>query len=218
MALDEERRVQLALPTPAQLLTPGVVTLLVLMIVGYALFTWSDTARNVLMLIPGVTSFVQPWRLVSYPILDGFWGLVTSGLIVLFLGSLMERERGTGAFLIFSVAIVVACAVLWVAVGMVVDGWPCGIGAQALSYGLIAAFGLMHRKRRYFVFFWTMEAQHVAWLLIGIGLLASISSPHLLVWVAGAGAAYLYYRFLWDRSWRPSLGGGRSGGARFKDL
>ena len=197
MALDGDRQVQMALPTPAQVLTPGVVTLLVLMILGYALCALWGEASNALILAPNGLSLAQPWRLVSYALVDGICGLVMSGLIVLFLGSAMEREWRTRSFLLFSAVVVIACALLWVGVGTVMGArWPPGNGAQALSYGLIAAFGILHRKRRYFVFFWTMEAQHIAWLLIGIGLLASISSPPLLVWVAGAAVAYAYIKLL----------------------
>jgi hypothetical protein len=73
-----------------------------------------------------------------------------------------------------------------------------GIGTGACAYGLIAAFGLLFRRRRFFAFFWTVEAQYLALVLIGIGIVVGIARPITWIWVGGAGVAYIYIKLLWS--------------------
>ena len=84
------------------------------------------------------------------------------------------------------------------------------MGGHGCAYGLIGAFGLVFRKRRFLVLLWGMEAQYLALLLIGIGLVIGIAAPITWIWVGGAGVAYVYIKLLW----RQRSGGGSRRSAR----
>jgi hypothetical protein len=45
--------------------------------------------------------------------------------------------------------------------------------------------------------FWTLEAQHLAWILIALGIIIGIASPWIWIWVSGALVAYLYVKMRW---------------------
>lgn len=205
MAQDGDRQVQMAMPAPAKLLTPGVVTLLVLMLAGCLLYEFRPAAVNLLTVTPVALFALELWRLLTYPFVTDILGLIGAGLVVVFLGSAMEREWRTGSFLLFCAVVTAASGLIWIAAGVLFGlmcgyVWPAGAGTSALSYGLIAAFGMMNRGRRFMVFFGTMEAQHLAWLIIGIGVLMCVRAPAQMVWVSGAAVAYVYLKLLWDRS------------------
>ena len=217
-----EERIEIALPTPAKILTPGVVALLVLMVVGYIITVYAkDFAMGYLALDPRQVMGGMVWQLVTYNFVDGGMSLVWSLILLLFMGSAIEREWSTKSFLTFWLTVAVACALVWMLVSWVMmltmrQTLIGGMTASGASYGLIAVFGLVFRRRRFFYFFWTMEGQHIAILMIAIGLLTSIAQPLYLIWVAGALVGYVYVRIAWGDLRLPTSK--PATGSRFKDL
>ena len=211
MAYGEHRRqIQMALPKPSKLFTPGVITILALMIVGYAVTgyfsEWAlgdlcsvPPSPGHLILVPGAVARGHLWQLFTYSFIDPCGSnLVWHGLLLLLCGSAIEREWRTRSFLMLWFIVTVTCAVLWVLVSLILstvigrEFW--GLGSHSGAYGILGAFGLLFRKQRILVFFWGMEAQYLCLLLIGIGLVIGIRQPISWIWVAGAGVAYLYVK------------------------
>ena len=88
------QQTQMTFPSPRKLFTPGVITILVLLIAGILLSTFAGgfttgflalSAQNVL--------HGKIWQLVTYPFVSNSpMNLIFSGLMVLMLGSAIERE------------------------------------------------------------------------------------------------------------------------------
>lgn len=190
------QQVQLAFPSPKRLFTPGVTAVLVLSVIGYLLFVLAPGfAGGAFGLSAGGVLHGKIWQLLTYPfVYDNPMNLVFSGLMVLFVGSIVEREWGTASFLGLWLAVSLGCGILWALAGLLTGSNAVGTGAAACSYGLIAAMGLIYRGRRLLVFFASVEAQHLAIGLIVIGVLMNLTSPMMLVWTAGAPIAWLYAR------------------------
>jgi membrane associated rhomboid family serine protease len=194
-----EQRIELILPSPRKLFTPAVTIMIALMVIGYALihhakeFTLGYLALNPQTFLP-----LRLWQLVTYSLIDvSSWNLVFDLVVVLFLGSAIEREWRSRSLLMLLLTVSVTCGAVWVLVNLVA-GWNyIGIGTGACAYGLIAAFGLVFRRKRFFGFFWTLEAQYLALLLIGIGLVIGIARPITWIWIGGAAVAYVYIKLRW---------------------
>ena len=210
---------QMSFPPPTKLFTPAVVTILVLLIVGILLSTFAPafttsflavSARNVL--------HGKIWQLVTYPFVsDSLMNLIFSGLMVLFVGSVIEREWRTVSFLLLWLVISAGCGLLWVVVNLFTGNNFIGMGASGCTYGLITTMGLLFRGRRFFMFFATVESQYLVLILIAIGILMNIATPINLVWISGALVAYGYIKLRWSmvaKSGRsiPSVGQRRSNG------
>ncbi len=191
-----EHRMELALPTPRKLFTPVVTAMIVLMIIGFALanhakqFTIDYLAVNPQTCLP-----FRLWQLVTYPFVNlCAWNMIFDGLIIIFIGSAIEREWRSVSFLLLMLTVTVVCGAVWLLVNLAGGFNYIGLGTGACSYGLIAAFGLLFRRKRFFALFWTIEAQHLALLLIAIGLIVGIAQPISCIWVGGAAVAYLYIK------------------------
>jgi len=190
---------QLSFPSPTKLFTPGVTTMLLLLIAGILLSTFASgfttsflavSAQNVL--------HGRIWQLVTYPFVSNSpMNLVFSGLMVLFVGSAIEREWRTASFLLLWLVISVGCGLLWVIVNLLTGNNLIGQGASACTYGLIATMGLLFRGRRFFIFFATVESQYLVLILIAIGILMNLTQPINLVWISGALVAYVYIKLRW---------------------
>ncbi len=195
---DFQRRLQLQLPSPTQFFTPAVTVFLVLSIIGFAVATYAPTFTvNVLALSGRGVFRGKVWQLVTYPffascVIPFIWSCV----ILLFMGSAVERQWKTRGFLALWFVVSITCGVLWVLMSVVVFmafGWnPIALGDWACIYGIIAVFGILFKKQKFLVYFFVMEGQHLAILMIAIGLVASIAAPLNLVFVAGALIAYVY--------------------------
>lgn len=193
------QQIQLAFPSPTKLFTPGVITILTLLIAGILLSTFAPgfttdflavSARNVL--------HGRIWQLVTYPFVSGSpMNLVFSGLMVLFVGSAIEREWKTASFVLLWLVISVGCGLLWVIVNLLTGNNFVGMGASGCTYGLITTMGLLFRGRRFFMFFATVEARYLVLILIAIGILMNIATPINLVWICGALVAYVYIKLRW---------------------
>jgi membrane associated rhomboid family serine protease len=194
--LDKERNLQLALPSPKKLFTPAVTAIIVLMIVGYALLSYAqDFVLNHLALSGTSVIHGKIWQLLTYPFFEGCGrNLVFNGLLLLLVGSSIEREWRTGPFVVFLLVVSVTCALLWVIVSLVFARNYIGFGMSACGYGLIAAFGVLFYRRLVFTILWTVEAQYVSWFLIGVGIVLGIPQPITWIWVSGAAVGYAYIK------------------------
>jgi membrane associated rhomboid family serine protease len=218
MAYGPEQRIELALPTPAKLLTPGVLTVLVLMIAGYTLLSYAEEfAIGVLALSPSGLMSWRVWQLLTYPFIASGWPTIWNGLCILFFGSAVEREWGTKSFFILWLVVTIACGLIWVGISLLFRREFIGVTADAPTYGILGAFGLLFWRKRFLFFFWGMEAQYIAAMLIIIGLLWGIPTPIVWVWVAGAGVAYLYIKLIWKARTFSFRSAPKDAG-RFKDL
>ena len=195
---DFQRRLQLQLPSATQLFTPAVTVFLVLSIIGFAVTTYAPSFTANWLALSGRGVFRgKIWQLVTYPffascVIPFIWSCV----ILLFMGSAVERQWKTRGFLALWFVVSITCGVLWVLMSVVVfmafGLTPIALGNWGCMYGIIAVFGILFKKQKFLVYFFVMEGQHLAILMIAIGLVASIVSPFSLVFVAGALIAYFY--------------------------
>ncbi len=193
-----EERIELALPSPVKLFTPGVIGILCLMIAGYALLVHAPGFTvSSLALCPQKVLSGSLWQLISFSFINGGCGLAFNAFTILFIGSSIEREWRTRSFLGLWLVTSVVCAVIWILASLVMGRELVGIGSDPAVYGIIATFGLIFRRRRFWFFLWTVEAQVLAWIFIGIGLVLRISTPVTWIWVGGALVAYVYIKILW---------------------
>ncbi|MHC4362126.1 MAG: DUF1751 domain-containing protein [Planctomycetota bacterium] len=194
-----ERRIELALPSPRKLFTPVVTTVILLMIAGFALIHHAQRfTLEYLALNPQTFLRLRFWQLLTYSLINlCSWNLIFDGVIVLFIGSTIEREWRSRSTLLLLLVVSVVCGAAWVLLNLMAGWGYIGMGTGACAYGLIAAFGLLFRRKRFFALFWTIEAQYLALILIGIGLVVGIARPGTWIWVAGAGVAYAYVKLRW---------------------
>jgi membrane associated rhomboid family serine protease len=216
------QEMRMLLPSPQKLLTPGVIVLLSLMVAGFLGLALASQAVGIaLALSPYGVLHAKIWQLLTYPFLNGPVGLICNGMIVLFVGSAIEREWRTASFLLLWLVVTITCGLLWILLNLLAGYSLAGAGANVGGYGLIATFGLLFRGQRFFALFGTIEAQHIAIGLVVIGVILSLPDPITLVWVAGALVAYVYVKARWSLQARPSVRPGpqRSGGkGQFVDI
>ena len=220
--MGDMQEMRIALPSPQKLLTPGVIILLSLVVAGFlGLALGGEAVGRALALSPLAVLHGKIWQLVTYPFLNGPVGLICNGMVILFFGSAVEREWRTASFLLLWLVVTVTCGLLWILLNLLMGYSMAGAGAGVGGYGLIATFGLLFRGQRFFAFFGTIEAQHIAIGLIAIGVILSLPMPITLVWVAGALVAYVYVKARWSLRARPSVRSSlqRSGGkGQFVDI
>jgi membrane associated rhomboid family serine protease len=196
---DFQQQVQLHLPSPSKLFSPVVTSLLILMVIGYALIHYATdfTLQYLAISANGVFSG-KIWQVITYSFINSCpWNFIFNLFVVLFIGSMVERQWRSGGFFLLCLSISVICGVGWVLVSFILRQGYIGIGTDAIAYGLIAAFGLLFRKQRFWFYFFVMEAQMIAILIIGLGLIIGIANPVSWVWVSGAGVSYLYIKGRW---------------------
>ncbi len=217
------QQMQVALPSPRKLFTPGVTACLVLSIAGFLIYALAPGFASSLL---GVSASGirrgMVWQVVTYPFVNNSpMNLVFSGMVILFVGSAIEREWRTASFVALWLVVSIACGLLWVVVSLVLGASAIGMGATACCYGFISTMGLLHRGQRFFVFFATVEAQHLALILIVIGIIMNIMTPITLVWIAGALVAYLYVKAHWSHARKGAVRStpqSTGGGGRFVDI
>lgn len=201
---DYQQQVQFQLPSPTKLLTPAVTTILIFLVVGFSLIVYArDFTFNILALSKSGIFSGKIWQLLTYSLINGGCGLVGNGLIILFFGSLIERQWRTRYLVTLLFTVCITCGLFWTLISLVLGKDIAGFGSASLAYGLIGAFGLLFRKQRFWFFLWTLEAQTIAWIMIVIGLVGGIAWPMLWVWVSGALVAYLYIKVWWKIQNRP---------------
>lgn len=197
---DFQRRLQLQLPSPTQFFTPAVTVFLVLIIIGFAVTTYaSEFVINTLALSSQGVFHGKIWQLITYPFVETFTcRLIPSGIILLFFGSAVERQWKTRGFLALWFVVSITSGILWIIISMILGRSNLvGLGMAACAYGIIATFGILYKGQKLLFFFFVVEAQYIAMLLIAIGLVVSIAFPLNLIWVAGALIAYIYTKIKW---------------------
>lgn len=214
---DYQTKMQLVLPPPLKLFTPAVTTIIALLIAGFALATYFPefTFRYLGLSSQGVFSG-KLWQVITYSLVNPCGSsLIFDGIVVLIIGSSIERVWRTRKFVLLWVVVSVACAVLWMLVSLVLRRNMVGLGSASCAYGLIATFGILNYRKRIFTLLYTIEAQYLAMIFIGIGIVISIASPFNLIWVAGALVGYLYVKWTLknrtaSKKFKPSRRGGNS--------
>ena len=188
-------RIEFAFRTPGKLFTRAVIVLLVLLCAGYVLTVFaSDFMVRNFALDTSAVFHGKVWQLVTYPFVVSPCNLIFACLIVLFIGSVVEKDWGTAGLLIFWVVISTVCGLLWVLTNWI-TGWNyIGFGPAACSYGLICMMGILFKGSKFLLLFFQMKAEHLAILLIVISILLSINQPINLIWILGAPAAWYYYK------------------------
>lgn len=191
---DFQQRLQVELPSPSKIFTPLVTTFLVLYIIGYALFCHAqDFTISFLALSTGGLMSGKVWQLATYSFVNGCgWNVLFDVVILLFLGSMLERQWKGGPLVGLWLASTLICGVVWVAVNFLF-GWSyLGVGGP-FSYAIIAAFGVQFRKQKMHIYFWTLEAQFAAIFLIAAGLVINIAMPIAWIFIAGGAAVGYFY-------------------------
>jgi membrane associated rhomboid family serine protease len=216
-----EKRIEFVIPSPSKLFTPAVTAILILLVAGFTLihyamgFTLDYLALTTTGILKG-----RIWQLVTYPFFDSCGTtLVFDGLLVLFIGSAVEREWRTGSFVLLWLIVSVVCGLVWLVVSALLGRNYVGFGSASCAYGLIAVWGLLYRRRRILALFWAVEAQYMAWALIVIGIVLGIPLPITWIWVSGALVGYLYVKFrLRASSGRGAAPAGQSRPRGFVDI
>ncbi len=187
---------QMTFPSPIRFFTPGVITILALLIAGILLsLLFSGFTASFLALSARDVLHGKIWQLVTYPFVnDSPINLLFSGSIILFVGSTIEHEWKTASFLLLWIVISAVCGLLWVIVNLLTGNNFIGMGLSSCTYGLITTMGLLFRGRRFFVFFTTVESRYLVLILIAIGILVNLATPINLVWISGALVAYFYIK------------------------
>ncbi len=179
-----------------KLFTPAVTCIIALSIAGTlsSVFMPNFTKSFLAVSAAGVTNG-RIWQLVTYPfVADSPMNILISGLMILFVGSVIEREWKTVSFVILWLVVSTGCGLIWVIVNLLTGNDFVGSGAVGCSYGLITILGFIFRGRKFFVFFSAVKSEYIVLIFIAIGILMSITSPMNLVWISGALLAYLYWK------------------------
>ena len=190
---------QINFPSPTKLFTPAITTIIMLMIIGFALVNYAtEFILNNFALIAGYFLHGKIWEIITYSFINGCpWNLIINGMVILFIGSTIEREWGTRSFVLLWLVVAIVCGIIWIIVSLIAGRPFAGIGSESCVYGIIATFGILYRGTRMWFYFFTVEAQNLALILIGIGIVLSIIQPLNLIWVFGALAAYIYVKLRW---------------------
>jgi len=194
-----ERRIELALPSPRKIFTPAVTVIIALLIVGFTLINYAPNFTLDYLAL-SATNVVRGriWQLITYSFINGCGRtLIFNGLLVLFVGSTIEREWRTASFVLLWLVVSLTCGLIWLLVSLATGSAFIGLGTASCGYGLIGTFGLLFRRKRFFALFWTIEAQYLALFLIAVGIVLGIAQPITWIWVAGAGVAYIYVKLRW---------------------
>jgi len=220
--MEEMRQVQFALPSPARIFTPAVTVVLILSVAGLLLGLYAGNFSGEFLAL-GPKNFIHGrfWQILTYPFLNCPLSLVFNGLIILFIGSDIEREWKTGSFVLLWLITSACCGLVWVIISLLSGKEYMGTGLSSCTFGIITAMGLMRRGKRFFVFFATIEGQYLALILIAAGVILSVFPPINLIWVLGVPVSYLYIKMRWKMASRVRIGpagGGQRKSGSFVDI
>jgi membrane associated rhomboid family serine protease len=198
-------------PSLRSFFTPAVTVILILFVV-FLILNWLATEWVVawLALHPSKVLHGCAWQVLTYWMIPTSpMSLLLEGSVILMVGSAVERQWKSWSFVALWLVTCSLCGLIWVLVNAIGRLSYVGTGASAGCFGLIGAFGLLFRGQRFFFFLGMVKAQTLAWILIGLGVLASLPMPIGLIWVLGAAVSFLYIKLLWKAGARSA--GRRSG-------
>ena len=119
------------------------------------------------------------WTILTYALLHdltSYFHMALNCLLLYFFGPELERRWGRRRFILFTVLTALAGGLF------VVIGWFIGlakgvvIGASAICFGLLVAWGLTYKDRQILFFFvLPMRGIHMVWLSVAMAVLESIS-------------------------------------------
>jgi len=183
-----------------KLFTPAVIGILVALSIGYILtYTLTSFCINWLALSTENIMHAKIWTLITYPcVASCSWNVIFGVFMILFVGSAIEKKWGTASILILTAVIVITCGIIWLLVDLIAPPSLIGTGSNVLTFGYLAMFGLLYRRQKVVFFFFELEAQLLAILLIGIGVIINIPGGYGLIWVLAAGVAYVYTKLRWS--------------------
>ena len=191
-------------PSASKIFTPAVTAIVILSIAGCFSFVFAPSfTMNFLAISAQNLSQGRIWQLVTYPFVSNSpVNMIFTLLMILFVGSNIERQWRTASFLMLWVVVSAVCGLLWVIVTSIFGSNAIGFGATSCVYGLFATMGLLYRGRRFSVFFTTVPSEQLVFILIAIGILMNITRPINLVWMSGALVAYIYVKLVWRKAQR----------------
>jgi len=188
--------VQIQIPTPGKLFTPGVTAIIVMSLLGFVAsffagnFTMSCLALSSRQLLRGMV-----WQLVTYPFIFRYpVPLLFDLAIILVIGSAIERQWGTKTFILFWLFVSVSCGLIWMLVGGLLHQARPGSGSGACCYAMVAVFGLIFRGRRFLLMMTTVDARTLALIMLGVSLILNLYAPINLIWMLGAGLGYAFVK------------------------
>jgi membrane associated rhomboid family serine protease len=201
---------QVALHPGRRLFTPAVTVLLVLHLAGFlslALLPERAAARVLStfgLRLGAVFGGLAVWQMVTHSFLHfggcSVWGLIWTGLLLVFLGSRLEKEWGTARFACFYVVMAAGTGTLRalpeLRAGIVL------IGALGFLCGLLAAFGVTFRSERVWVFLTTVPVPHFVIGALVVLFLVNLSHPANVLWLTGAPLGLVYARAAFRWEWR----------------
>jgi membrane associated rhomboid family serine protease len=184
---------------PQRIFTPAVVSFCVLLALGYAGVVFAPgIVRSYGALSWANLAGGKIWTLLTYSFFNSCGlPLVWDILTILFLGSALERKWGFKSWIIFWAVMSAVGGLLYIIAGMIFKNILV-IGSGSCIFGLIGAFGLTFRHSQSYSLLGAIKAHHAAWIMIGIGVVLSLSQPISLISVAGAGVAYCYIKLMWQ--------------------
>lgn len=187
------------MPTPEKIFTPVVTTLIGLSVAGFVLTLLAqDFVASWLALNPYFVIRGRVWQLLTYPFVgNNALFLILDTVVMLVLGSAVEREWRSRALLGLWLVVTILCAVLWILVSLLTGTSSIITGMGAGAFGMVGAFGLLFRERRFLWFLVAVNAQTLALILIAVGIIFCLPTPIALVQILGAPIAYGYVHLLW---------------------
>jgi len=113
----------------AETLYPRVIVLFSLLVAGFLGLALARDAVNIaLALSPHGVLHGKIWQLLTYPFLNDPMGLIGNGMVILFLGSAIEREWRTASFLLLWLVVTVTCGLLWIVLNLLMGYSMAGMG------------------------------------------------------------------------------------------
>jgi len=211
-----------------KLLTPVVVVLLALHVLGFAVpAVLSKTAEPMVgalgLSLSRALGGLFLWQFVThsflYPIPCMAWDLVFTGILLLFLGSRLEREWGARRVVIYYVLMACFTGLFRTFAPADPPGVPI-FGSIGIFCAILGTSAVVFRSENFWVFFTIIKGHRFFLALLFITLLLNlVSMPAVVGVVSGAVLGYLYPRILFRRQFGKRISGSAaSGGNRFADI
>ena len=133
-------------PATRGLLLANVAIFVLQLLIGPQLLEW-------FALWPPGTLF-QPWQLITYAFLhEGFLHIFFNMFALFMFGTPLERYWGSGRFLVFYFACVLAAALTQLTVSALVHSQSPTLGASGGIFGLLLAFAMYFPRQRIILLF-----------------------------------------------------------------